>query len=305
MGDIGRFRTYWQDTAPPRGNAAERSPESVAMVLRNARILQGYTLHEVATAINLRLSHLEAIEAGHFSDLPALVYARGFIGAYATFLELDRDELVNRFCDEVLHARSLPTEAPSLGQMPAVEDVAARRMPSGTLLAVAFVLAVLAYGLWRVAAPDNRAAALEVPPLPDRFQAGSATAGSAMAGAPTLAGTASTPTPVVPAPAAPASAVPVPPVPADLLIAVRALGDSWVQLRNTEGQRFASLVLHAGDVYVVPRDSAGMILSTGNLETLSITVNGAPVRLAAVPGRAQYHVALDPSRLLQGTAVQE
>lgn len=290
MGDIGRFRTYWQDTAPLRGNAAERSPESVAMVLRNARILQGYSLSEVAHGINLRLSHLEAIEAGRFCDLPALVYARGFISAYAKFLELDQDDLVNRFCDEVLYARSLPTESPPLQKTPALEDVAGRRVPSGTLLAVAFVLVALAYGLWRVAAPDNRAVALEVPPLPDRFQEGSATplAPAAPAQVPSVA--------VV----RPTSA----PVP-DPMISVRALRDSWVQLRNGAGQRFASLVLHTGDVYVVPRDSAGLVLSTGDLATLSITVNGAPVRLAGAPGHAQYHVALDPSRLLGGTAVQD
>jgi hypothetical protein len=64
------------------------------MVLRNARLLQGYGLREVERALNIRLGHLEALEERRFRDLPPLVYAKGFVAAYASFLNLDKDDLV-------------------------------------------------------------------------------------------------------------------------------------------------------------------------------------------------------------------
>jgi len=304
MGDIGRLRTYWQDSLPPRGNMADRSPESVSMVLRNARILQGYSLGEVARNINIREGHLEAIEERRFHDLPPLVYARGFVAAYAGFLGQDRNEIVVRFCNEVEHAVPQPELPPvRLDLRPTVEDVSERRMPSMALILAAFVLVGIAYGLWQTATPDNRQVAMEIPPLPDRFQN---SAVSALPAAAPSVQMASAPIAIAPLSySAPPSPLMAEETPAAVghIVSLRASEESWVQIRTQDGRRVASLVLHAGDVYTVPKDSAGLVLTTGSPRALGVTVDGQTVTLASRPGRSQYLVSLDPARLLNGTAL--
>ena len=126
MSEIGRFKAFWGEQSPARNNVPERSPESVAMVLRNARILQGYDLKEVAQRLNIRQANLEALEENRFKDLPPLVYAQGFVGAYATFLQLDKTELVARFREE---ATGAPTPLPSTPAIQSEYRAGCRRAP--------------------------------------------------------------------------------------------------------------------------------------------------------------------------------
>ena len=324
MGDTGRFRTYWHDATSPRGNAAEHSPESVSMVLRNARILQGYSLYEVAHAINVRLHHLETIEEGLFSALPPLVYAKGFVGAYAQFLGLNRSDIVARFCAEVSYrfprqaddgCRSLPLNLDPL------EDVHEKRMPSTALLAGAILLAVFGYGLWQFSSMDRRSVALDVPPLPERFQTVGGVGGvSPLAAAPTAPASSSASSVSSASSAASVSSgafissgdsgfsgesAPLAPPVSSAPIAIRAMADTRVQLRDTGGQRLASIVLRPGETYTIPADSVGLVLSTDQLDSLRVVVQGRDVPLAVRDGkpRATYHITLDPSRLLAGQAV--
>ncbi len=43
------------------------------------------------------MSHLRAIEADAFPDLPALVYTRGFVQELAKFLKLDAAQVVKTY----------------------------------------------------------------------------------------------------------------------------------------------------------------------------------------------------------------
>ncbi len=305
MGDIGRLKTNWKGSAHVRGNAADRSPESVATVLRNARILLGYDLHEVANSLNIRAAHLEALEEGRFADLPPLVYAQGFVSAYANFLELDKAELLSRFREE---ATGAPAPLPAIAQfnLNTEPDSAERRIPSMAVVIAGLVLVVLAYGLWQASMPDRRDAVLSVPPLPTRF------AEEAVPPAPVF---------VAPAPAAVAAPVaqpavtsaevvaqPVAPTPPQAyrgagVISLRAYGETWVQFRNEAGQRVGSIVMRAGQNYTLPSNWGRVQLSTGNLSDLAIMVDGRLVPQRNDTGRTRYDVTLDPARLLDGSAV--
>jgi len=55
------------------------------------------TLQEIAEATRIPPHHLEALEAGQMASLPAVVYIRGFIRAYARALEMDEEDLIGEF----------------------------------------------------------------------------------------------------------------------------------------------------------------------------------------------------------------
>ncbi|MFP3345109.1 helix-turn-helix domain-containing protein, partial [Halomonas sp. SIMBA_159] len=87
----------------------------------------------VATTLRIRLRYLEAIEDGRFDDLPGSVYAVGFIRTYAEFLNLDTEEMVRRFKDEVA---GLDRQTELNFPAPAAES----RVPGGAVLLIAAVL---------------------------------------------------------------------------------------------------------------------------------------------------------------------
>jgi transcriptional regulator with XRE-family HTH domain len=62
--------------------------------LRHARESRGATIEEVARAIGVRARLLELIEAGDYDQLPAGVYARSSVRAYASAMALNPDEAI-------------------------------------------------------------------------------------------------------------------------------------------------------------------------------------------------------------------
>jgi cytoskeleton protein RodZ len=87
--------------------------------------------------------------------------------------------------------------------------------------------------------------------------------------------------------------------PSRIIIEVRK--DSWVQIR--EGNRIlVDRVLHPGESYRVP-DRPGLILRTGNGSGLDIAVDGA--KAPSVGGTVRHNIALDPGRLMAGTAISD
>lgn len=68
------------------------APQSISDRLRVAREARGVDLFRVERDTKIRVKYLAAMEQGHFSELPADVYARGFLRNYASYLGLDPDE---------------------------------------------------------------------------------------------------------------------------------------------------------------------------------------------------------------------
>ena len=52
---------------------------------------------EVADALNLPLTTVQAIEENDYAQLPNAVFARGYVRSYAKLLELDPDPIVQQF----------------------------------------------------------------------------------------------------------------------------------------------------------------------------------------------------------------
>lgn len=65
--------------------------------LRQARAHKGVTLKEAEQATRINRHHLLALEEEQFDDLPPLIYQRGIVRNYATYLKLDPNKLLTMF----------------------------------------------------------------------------------------------------------------------------------------------------------------------------------------------------------------
>lgn len=64
---------------------------------QTARETQGLTLEQVASKTRIPESHLRALEADSFEQLPERVFTKGFVRTYARSLELDEKECLQLF----------------------------------------------------------------------------------------------------------------------------------------------------------------------------------------------------------------
>jgi transcriptional regulator with XRE-family HTH domain len=65
--------------------------------LRRERELREITLREVAEATKVNIRYLEALERNDFAHLPGGVFNRGFVRAYAQFIGVDPEAMVNAY----------------------------------------------------------------------------------------------------------------------------------------------------------------------------------------------------------------
>jgi cytoskeleton protein RodZ len=85
--------------------------------LRQARAHKGVTLREAEQKTRINRHHLLALEEERFHELPALIYQRGIVKNYGTYLDLDPNKLLTMFEDargidpEELEAR-IPVQTP-------------------------------------------------------------------------------------------------------------------------------------------------------------------------------------------------
>jgi len=65
--------------------------------LRRSRLRRGIELEQVAGITKINPTYLRFLEEDRFADLPARVYVRGFVMAYAQCLGLDADRVANSY----------------------------------------------------------------------------------------------------------------------------------------------------------------------------------------------------------------
>lgn len=92
--------------------------ESVGYYLRRAREVREIELEDIAKKTKISVRFLKAIEEGKWHLLPGDVFVKGFIRAYAQFLGLNSDEIVEKYVQEkglepkndfeVLQKKSIP-----------------------------------------------------------------------------------------------------------------------------------------------------------------------------------------------------
>lgn len=164
--------------------------EQVGAKLRDARVARGMSVEDVAQVTKIPRASVAALEADDLRSLPALIFVKGFVRAYARAVDLEPGPLV-RGLDELVRTREIEREAqvgprrPSARRrttseaqvLPLAAAAATSRRVSGSGLKSGYVLLVV------VAAGLLLAAWLMV--------------GGKRSGAPTVSGTAGPSTPAI------------------------------------------------------------------------------------------------------------
>lgn len=76
--------------------------------LRRARLERGIDLEQIAKVTKINPTYLRFVEEEQFSDLPAAVYVRGFVNAYARCVGLDPGRVVPDFMDRYAASAEVP-----------------------------------------------------------------------------------------------------------------------------------------------------------------------------------------------------
>jgi curved DNA-binding protein CbpA len=74
--------------------------------LRRTRLFRGYEIDDISDVTKVSRTHLRNIEDENFIDLPADVYVRGFVTAYARTIGLDPKIVVPSYMERVQESRS-------------------------------------------------------------------------------------------------------------------------------------------------------------------------------------------------------
>jgi cytoskeleton protein RodZ len=285
---------------------------SVGDELRQRREALGLDLAEVATALRIKPAYLAALEAGRPDELPAPAYATGFLRAYADHLALDGRAMLQRFKRE---AAPLSAKPHLVFPIPLGE----RSAPGKGMLLVALILSACAYGGWYYLSagggprPQRVAEVpLELLPYPDASRTQAAASRPPIApvetpkpSAPIEVGSSSAAPSVAQAPTVAAAAEPPSAAPAAVgQIVLRAMADSWVQIRDLRQVVLFEHLLQAGESYRVP-EQPGLSMRTGNAGGLEITIDGVPAPSIGRMGMVRRNVALDAQALLAGSAVRD
>lgn len=71
--------------------------EEIGRRLRAAREAKGLSLETVEEDTHIRRKYVEALETGHYGELPGDAYAKGFLRTYGNYLGLDGTALVEQY----------------------------------------------------------------------------------------------------------------------------------------------------------------------------------------------------------------
>lgn len=298
------------DSGP--GREPDRGLESVGTILRRARFERGgKPIGDIAQDLRIRAHLLEALEADDYDKLPGLIYAAGFLRAYAHYLGLDGSVLVERLKDS---GRTQALEA----QLVFPEPLQDPRIPRPRVVILAATLALAIYGAWYgfflhgpqtfddvpaptaefaalISASKREAAAAVAEAEAEAFRqeyAALAASSEIEPEAPDFEG-APAETDASPGEAV-AAAAPEAVVPAQVSIKARA--EAWVRIEGPDSKRLVDRVLQPGEVVNAPAGQ-GFVMMTGNAGALDLALDGKAVASLGPEGGVRRHVALDSSLL--------
>ena len=163
MNLIQRLRRPFSDGL--ESDLAQPAPavRPVGVILSERREELGLSLDVVGEALRIRPGYLAAIEQGRAQELPGPTYAIGFIRAYAHYLGLDGDRVLDRYKSQSADVHVRP-------DLTLPVPLAERSLPGGPILLVALILALCGYGTWYYLSTGERSRPERVAAIPAELQ---------------------------------------------------------------------------------------------------------------------------------------
>ncbi|MFO0689409.1 MAG: helix-turn-helix domain-containing protein [Myxococcota bacterium] len=108
-------RVFEEDAARYDGGDEDAGGEYDGPRLRRTRLFRGYEIDQIADVTKVSGAHLRNIEDENFADLPADVYVRGFVTAYAKTIGLDPVLVVPSYMTRLQESRQKNSRSRFLG----------------------------------------------------------------------------------------------------------------------------------------------------------------------------------------------
>lgn len=122
-------------------SSAPRGREKAGDILRKERVTRRVALDTIAKDLKLNVTYIKALEANDYDALPAEPYVRVYLRSIATYLMLDPDEILKRYCED----RGLPPDHYERERADTLTiKVSERESSPVSWIAVVLVIAVLA-----------------------------------------------------------------------------------------------------------------------------------------------------------------
>jgi cytoskeleton protein RodZ len=277
-----------------RAVRGDKALETVGAELRAARLKKGEELDAVATKLKIRKDILQALEESDYDRHPPKVYAIGFVRAYARYLGLDAETMVNRYKSEI--AGRSADKTPQLN-FPESNDESA--FPFVTLLLVVAVVGMLGYGAWNMSQPVDVADTAQVVSEDEAKRL----AEEAARNQPGPLGLPADPVLFAQQMAAPESAPPkvYGDVDGVVRITLRATEDCYVRIRDLWTETGPKVIfeqtLTKGETYKVP-NRGGLWLRAGNAGGLIVEIDGKEIGPLGRPGDTADRVPLTAAKLI-------
>lgn len=240
--------------------AADRPSGDCGRTLREARERRGVTLRQIATATKISVAALGALERNDIARLPGGIFSRAFVRSYASEVGLDPEEIVREFIAQFPQdtvTAGHPTSAPVEDNHEIESD---RQMARTFLRLIALSVPVAAVVLYFATAGRP----VDTAPVESRALASAA-----------VEPPASLPPPA-PRPAASE--------PADrLAVVLSTTRPCWISV-TVDGEKIIERILQPGEeqTFEARRD---VVLTAGDAEALSMTLNGAEAKPLGRPGQ--------------------
>ena len=237
----------------------------IGATLREARVRKRLTLQQAEEDTKIRVKYLQAMENEEFDVLPAPTYVKGFLRGYATYLGLDANLIIDEYRTRYMPAREQSAFSGASALRPRHPH---RRSGLAFVAVVAVLILALIYilglrGSGKQEGPKVNPSALHsLSPSPR------------------------------PSPS-PASSSPVV-TPGRSVVRIVASGGSCyfdVRRGSASGAFVYQGVLPAGAAKKFTTDGALAIVVGGNPASLTITVNGVPVRTVGDKTGTVYLIA--------------
>ena len=141
---------------------------SFGEILKRERELRAITLREISAATKISVRHLESLENNRFQDLPGGLFNKGFIRAYASYVGIDCDEMVNHYLYEMDQQQTDKDPLADLkALLPPQENKSSRQTRQWVILCAILLGGIALFTVLRMSLKVPEEGATAAPP-PDR-----------------------------------------------------------------------------------------------------------------------------------------
>lgn len=258
---------------------------TVGEILRRTRLHYNISFDQAERDLRIKAEHLEALEHNSIERLPGRVYVFGFVRTYSEYLGLDGEKMVSllkrqagRKVEKVRHVLTMP-----------VDDEEQQKTP-GWKVTTASAVALCA-ALIIISAVSGSNSPDEIPPVPKELSAQMTVPEKPKPEQPSqdlVAQVLDNQLAAAEVPAAPPAAHPV---------VLKALENTWLEIRDSAHKVVFSRVLNQGEEYWVPQEQTDLFMTLGNAGGLQILVEGQALPLLGAKGQVRRNVPLNVAAL--------